>query len=118
MKNDGFYFSLEALITLSLILVVFLAPLQKTQTESKNLIVTQKMHDLLLMWVKQRNFSEKELKTDFEFVFPNNNGTISFDSNSMEIKNGGREAKEIFVESITYIGDDLNYGKITLTVFN
>ena len=118
MKNDGLYFSLEAALSLALIMVIFLAPAQQTDNSQKEVLTQQKMHDLLIVWAKQRDFSKQELASDFEFVFQNKNGTIEANENIFEVQKQLRPARNKITETINYVGDDLQFKQIRLTVFD
>jgi len=118
MQHRGFYFSLEILITLILILMIFLMPMQNFDSEIEDVFVVQKMHDLLLIWSKQRDFSENTLKSDFEFVFPSKSGIIETEGKKIEINKFGITNRNKIVEKINYIGENFEYKKIILTVFN
>ncbi|MBI2598449.1 MAG: hypothetical protein HYW50_04605 [Candidatus Diapherotrites archaeon] len=117
MKTDGYYFSLEATIALFLILMITLALTTNTSTKTKDVLVLQKMHDLLLVWAKERDFSEQTLKQDFEFVFPAKGGLIEIDGKTVEIRKSTAKGRKIS-EEINYLGKELEYKKIVLTIFD
>ena len=76
------------------------------------------MHDLLLIWSKQRNFSENTLKSDFEFVFPNKSGLIEVEGKKIEINKLVIKNRKKIVEKINYIGEDFEYKKLILIYNN
>ena len=118
MKHTGFSFLFDASIALVLLTVLFLVAQQKVETGADELILSQKMHDLLIIWAKERNFSREELDSDFEFVFPVHAGIIEVQGEKIELKKPGEKNKKKIVESINFVGEDFQLKKITLTVFD
>ncbi len=118
MKNDGFYFSLDAALSLALITIIFLAPTQQADNSMKDLLLQQKMHDLLIVWARQRDFSKQELKSDFEFVFPNKSGAITANGQEIEVQTQFGQTRSKITETINYVGDDLRFKQIRLTIFD
>lgn len=118
MKNKGIYFSLETTITLSLIIMVLIAPVQKNSTDLEKLILTQKMHDLLLAWASEKNFSANEMKEDFEFAFGQKSAIIAAGEEKIEIRTQNKIFQEKIAETINVLDQNFEYKKISLTVFN
>src|SRR3989338_9142456 len=103
MNRNGFYFSLEAALTLALIALILISPKQKMESDASTILLQQKMHDFLLVSAKQRSFSMQELKSNFEFVFPDKNGKIEIGSEIIEIETKHYSGNSKIVETINFV---------------
>ena len=114
MNNRGFYFTFEAAITL-LLAISLIATLQFPQPESiDSLLIKQKQHDLLTVWILSRNFNAAEMEGDFRFVFPQSGGFIEIGGEKVLI---GKQSREISVETATYVGEDLELRTIAVGIY-
>lgn len=88
MKNKGFYLSLEALFSLTLLILLILALPPTKATGFQDIYVAQKSHDLLKLWnheIKSFNaFTVSAMLKDFKEVFPEAEGEIKI--------NGGEQS--------------------------
>lgn len=99
-------------------MIVFLLAVQPSSSDSYNdLVLSQKMHDVLLVWQKEKNFSLNELKADFEFVFPLKSGRIEIENAFVDI-GLQKNFQKNFTEEISVIDDEFTEKKIKLTVFD
>jgi len=85
MKNSGFWLSFEAIVSMALLGILLSSPLQESKPGLENLHIFKKESDLLLLWTKDYTPELKEMKEDFELVFPGKSGTIYFDGKKIEI---------------------------------
>lgn len=113
--NRGFYLSLEACVSLILLIIAILAVAGvDPDTNLKEIYILQKENDLLKIWSRKCTFSESEIISDFNFAFPESCGKIEVDG--IIISNNNCAGNSI--SSSAYFFDaDLNPRKITLTVF-
>ncbi len=91
-NEKGFSFTLEALISFSVLLLILTIPVQKEKSDLEKIYSIQKEHDLIKIWIKTKNFEEKNLKEDFKKMFPFQKGEIEIKGKKIEIK--GKEGKD------------------------
>jgi len=84
VKNNGFWLSFEAIISMALLGLLLSVPLQETRPGLENLHIFKKENDLLLLWTKN-TVKLEEMKKDFETAFPNKSGTVYFDAEKIAI---------------------------------
>ncbi len=76
--NKGFVFSFEAVLSILIFSLILLSLPQTTQSSFKELIVIQKINDLLKVW--SYDFDISEIESDVGFIFKNNeNVTVIID---------------------------------------
>ncbi len=85
MKNNGFWLSFEAIISMALLGILLSSPLQESRPGLENLHIFKKESDLLLLWTKDDTPELKEIAADFELAFPEKSGAIYFDGKKIEI---------------------------------
>ena len=76
IKEKGFSFTLEALISLMILTAVLSIPAEKNESNLEKIYCLQKENDLIKVWVKTKNFDEIEMKEDFRKMFPFQKGEI------------------------------------------
>jgi len=114
VNEDGFHFTFEAAITL-LLAISLVAALHFPGPENiDSLLIKQKQHDLLSVWILARNFNAEEMAGDFRFVFPQSQGFIEIDGEKVFI---GEQSGEISVETAAFVGEDLKLREIAVGVY-
>jgi len=100
IKEKGFSFTLEALISL-MVLAAFLGILQEKSTAGlEKIYCLQKENDLIKAWIKTKNFNEKELEKDFREMFPAEEGKITVDGKKTNVS--GRKGKNTIISEGFY----------------
>jgi len=113
-NEKGFSFTLEALISFSVLILILTVPVQKEKSDLEKIYSIQKEHDLIKVWIKEKNFEEKILKEDFRKMFPFQKGKIEVEGKKIEIK--GKEGKnELNVSGFYYKNGKIN--EISVKVF-
>lgn len=116
-KKGFFYFTLDCIIA-SMIVFSFISTLQTTHSQQfQEIIITQKMHDLLTVWAKQKTTNINELESDFLFVFKTHSGVIELDGQKKQIKKQ-KQNQQVFSEETLIIDTDFKLKKLRLTVFD
>ncbi|MBU1120441.1 MAG: hypothetical protein ABIE23_00860 [archaeon] len=117
-KEKGYVFTLEALISLIILLCVIIAiPLKEEREEENILYITQLGHDLLKVWGKEGKFVEGEMKQDFELVFPSLKGEIEVNGKKIKV-NGDGEYKNKLVLDGFYLREGNELNGVRLIVFH
>ncbi len=117
MNEKGFYILFDLVLS-AIALIAFLSLVQANPTDGySDLVLSQKSHDLLTVWAKERNFDLKEMKTDFELVFSGKSGAIEVGGKKILIGKN-KDAKKAFVEETVFLDDALNESRIRLVVFD
>jgi hypothetical protein len=76
--NNGFIFSVEGAMSL-LFLGLILLTLTPPENEGPRILpIVQKQHDLIVVWDATNTQDTESLQKDFETVFPDHSGTITF----------------------------------------
>ena len=118
MRSSGLYLSLEAIFSLIILISLLVIPTQLREQNLDELYIMQKQNDLLKIWVRERNFEEANLKSDFLFVFPNQKGLIEFGNKKIVI--GKLEGLNNYRKSVAighYLDGELELREIKLTVY-
>jgi hypothetical protein len=114
VNRNGFHFTFEAAITL-LFVLSFIALLHFPQPYNMDsLLLKQKQHDLLSVWLISRNFNIEEMEKDFLFVFPGTGGFIEINGKRREI---GNESTEISIENATYLDEGMELRTVSIGVY-
>ncbi len=85
MKNNGYWLSFEAIISMALLGILLSSPLQESRPGLENLHIFKKESDLLLLWTKEYLPELKGMKADFEKTFQNKSGAIYFNGKKIAI---------------------------------
>lgn len=88
MNCNGIHLTLEALLSLILLVLFISVPFYSGEKNGKKLdglYIIQKENDLLKVWMQEKELNEDVLKEDFEFVFPENNGVIEINGKKLGI---------------------------------
>lgn len=95
IKEKGFNFTLEALISLMILIAVLSVPVEKNPVDLEKIYCIQKENDLIKIWIKTKKFDEKEMQEDFKKMFPFQKGEITLKEKKIEVngKNGANELK-------------------------
>jgi len=120
MRNKGFYLSLEAAISLSIMIFLSLSVLPYYLPQNtEELSTIKKMHDLLKVWQSLPEISNETLINDTNFVFPEQDFAIYVDGseifNTTEI---GIDTMQKHVVSGKVYSKTGNETEIALIVFN
>jgi len=93
VKDNGYYLSTEAIVSLLLLGLLLSTPLHESNESLSNLHVFKKENDLLLLWAGQwPDLSEKQIVQDFEFAFPGKAGQVFWKGKTIEIGAKGEDA--------------------------
>lgn len=77
IKQKGFGFTLEALTSLTILVIIISIPITYNENDLSKIYCLQKENDLIKIWIKTKGFKEKELKNDFREMFPFQQGEIT-----------------------------------------
>jgi len=115
VNSDGFHFTFEACLTLLFVLSFIVLLDFPQQYNMDSLLLKQKQHDLLAVWLMQRNFDLGEMENDFGFVFPESSGFIEINGNRTEIGNsdGG-----LSIENAFYLDESLELRSISIGIYH
>lgn len=115
MNAKGLYASVEAMLSL-LLLVAVLLSIQETEEPSlENLYLLQKENDLLKLWVKNGIPPKEEMVADFALVFPGKSGEIRVNESIISV--GNYKGNEAMASEILFIDSQLNKTRVALLVF-
>lgn len=114
MRNNGFYASMEALLSLLLLAAMLLTVREAKGPSLENLYILQKENDLLKLWAKEGIPAGEEMTGDFELAFPGRGGEIRVNDIIIPI---GDSSKEAVSSEILFIDSHLNKTKVVLAVF-
>lgn len=118
MNNRAIYLSVEAIISLIILISILALPSESREQNLDDLHVLQKQNDLLKVWTMERDFSAANLESDFLFVFPQQSGLVEFENKKIEIgKSGSLGNYKKSVASGYYIDDELRMKEIRLIVY-
>ena len=119
MNEPGFYLSLEAAFSILLLFSLLLIPFTFPAHGLDELSIAQKQHDLLIVWLRERNFSEEELESDFNFVFSEKKGMIEFNGGKIFLNEGIKKPYEkVLAEEMHFVGSNLKLQRFVLTVYH
>ncbi len=114
IKEKGFSFTLEALISLTVLILIISIPIEENKSDLTKIYSIQKENDLIKVWIKEGKFNEQEIKKDFKKMFPFQKGEIEFEGKKIEVK--GVKGKNIIKNSgFYYKNEKLN--EISVKVF-
>lgn len=113
--NNGFVFSLEALLSLLLLASILLVPQIQYENRLSELLIFQKENDLLKIWGAQQKFSLDEMRMDFELAFPEKNGEIRIGLESELV--GGKGKKAVCSEAL-FFTEEMSFTNISICVFD
>ena len=117
MKNKGFSHAIELAIAIAAFFIIISAITPPETKLYDEIIISQKMHDILLVWAKENLTNEKEMQSDFEFLFQGKNGEIEINNKKIQIQKNQPNKKK-FSEEIKYFDNNSSMIKIRLVVFN
>jgi hypothetical protein len=86
IKEKGFSFTLEALISFIVLIAIISIPVQENENNMEKIYTIQKENDLIKIWIKTEEFSEKGMKEDFRKMFPFQKGEVFIDGKKIEIE--------------------------------
>lgn len=86
IKEKGFSFALEALISLMILIALLSIPIEQKENDLEKIYCLQKENDLIKVWIKTKNFNEKEMEKDFRKMFPFQKGEIKIKGKKIAIK--------------------------------
>lgn len=115
MNGQGYYLSLEAMVSLALLGCILAMPLHGSGLDLNDLHIFKKENDLLLHWAKTGDsLDEKRIEDEFRFAFPEKSGQIHWNGKSTSI---GKAGKESVSSKAVFFGKNLEKQEITLIVF-
>ena len=93
MANDrGFYLLVDILLSIIFVFALVLLVQPQAKEGYQELLLSQKAHDLLIVWQKSNELSLKEMQSDFEFFLNGKSGEIELDGETIKI------GKQFFLE--------------------
>lgn len=115
LNKKAFALTIEAILALLVVASIASFPMQAQKTDLLELLVLQKENDLLKIWL-QEELDEKEMASDFEFAFPQQNGEIEFNGKTIKIKKFGYETKRSISSSALFYLANGNLAELRITV--
>ena len=116
--DKGYCFSFEALLALIVLIGLgfyFLGSIKKDEGIDR-IYVVQLEHDLLKVWIKEKNFNEGEMRKDLEKAFPQIKAEIKIGGKAIKI-NENNGFKEAISASAFFVDKENKVQEIKLTVF-
>ncbi len=110
----GFAFTLEALLSLGIIAMILVIPLNEKEKAYEKIYVLQKENDLIKVWINSGDFSEKTIKEDFRKMFPSAYGEISVEGKTISVK--GTKGKNI-IKSTGFYYKNSRLNEISVKTF-
>jgi len=115
VKTEGYYLSLEAILSMALLGILLASPLPEAMPGLENLHLFKKENDLLLLWARQfDSVNERVLREDFEFAFPGKSGEITLDGKKLAV---GKKGRESVSSEAVFFDRHMQAHKIRLVVF-
>ena len=99
-SGKGFSFTLEALISLTVLILIISIPIEENKSDLTKIYSIQKENDLIKVWIKEGKFNEQEIKKDFKKMFPFQKGEIEFEGQKIELE--GIKGKNVIKNSGFY----------------
>ena len=116
MSAKGIYLSIEATLSLLLLLAVVISEREAQEPSTQELYIFQKENDLLKLWAKKGMPPIEEMASDFEFAFPGKSGEIGLDGELLKI--GKLEYGSGAISSeIEFFNSKLGKKRVRLRVF-
>ena|SRR3990167_194381 len=111
------HLTFEASITLLLAISLAATMHMPVHADMGGLVMKQKMHDLISVWIMMREFDAEEMENDFKFVFGGDAaGFIEVDGRLNEFGRKGIGANA-HIESGTYVDRDFNLRRIRVGIY-
>lgn len=112
----GFYLSMEAIISLIILISILTVPLESERVNLMDVYIFQQENDLLKIWTIRGEFNAGEMTSDFKFLFRGKSGIVEIGGSKITI---GSDFTGNAVSSTAYFYNyDLGQVKIMITVFN
>jgi hypothetical protein len=106
--------SLEAALSLLVLVAIILSTPSAESPGLQNLLILQKEHDLMRIWARGGLPEIEEMASDFKFAFGNRSGKINVNGRVVSI---GPESKEAISAQMDFFDWNLGRKKVVLTVF-
>ena len=115
MKNDGYWLSIEAIVSMALLATLLSMPLQENIQSFSDLHLLKKENDLLLIWAKgfERTGIE-QMAVDFEEAFPGKTGVVSIDGKELAV---GKKGVEAIASNAAFFDRQMQRHELSLVVF-
>jgi hypothetical protein len=118
LNEHALAIAIEAIFALLLAATIASFPIQENNNAKvEELLILQKENDLLKVWLQQQTLQEKELLSDFEFVFPNRTGTISVAGKKIEIKKNNTFFQKIISSSAFCLSENSELLELRIAVY-
>jgi len=115
VRSNGFYLSLEAIVSMLLLTALLSHALPKEESSLNDLHVFKKENDLLLLWQLQgQGLNAGQMQLDFEFAFPEQSGKIVFNGEEIIV---GKQGGEAIASEIVFFDGGIGRHEIRLIVF-
>ena len=114
MKNNAFYLSFEAMLSL-LVLVAVVSAIETEENDAfENLYILQKEHDLLKIWAKKKIPMLQEMASDFMFAFPKKGGKVGVNNVWVRV---GKQEGEAVCSSMNFFDSKISKKNVSVCVF-
>ncbi|MDP2973801.1 MAG: hypothetical protein Q8N60_02005 [Candidatus Diapherotrites archaeon] len=114
-QKKGFYLSMEAILSMVLLVSLLAFPLPQQSSYLNDLHVFKKENDLLLLWQQQgSSLNLEQMQRDFQFAFPGLSGKIVFDGIEKPVGTGKNES---IASEIAFFDGLMQRHEIKLVVF-
>jgi hypothetical protein len=113
--KKGFYLSMEAILSMALLVSLLAFPLPQQSSYLNDLHVFKKENDLLSLWQMQGNtLNAEQMQGDFRFAFPGVDGKIVLDGIETTM---GESGKAGIASEIVFFDGLMQRHEIKLVVF-
>ncbi len=113
MKSNGLFASIEATLSLLMLIAVVVSMPRTEQPNLETLHILQKEHDLLLIWAKTWPVQPDEMEGDFRKLFPGKNGAVELNTDLREI---GALEGEIVSSEMHFLDRSGNWNRVVVYV--
>ncbi|MFH1586420.1 MAG: hypothetical protein ABID38_01025 [Candidatus Diapherotrites archaeon] len=112
------HLSTEALFSLFLLCSVLLLPASFSSPSYSEVLLVQKGNDLLAVWMMQRSFSQREILSDIQLVFPMHAVLVEIDGSEYWHNKRNFAGMDATSSSIFFLDDSLQLKELRLTIYH
>jgi hypothetical protein len=115
VKNNGYWLSVEAIVSMALLASLLSMPMQESGQGFSGLQMLKKENDLLLLWARgHESTGLAKMGIDFKKAFPGKSGIVSMDGTELAIGTRGTEA---VASSVSFFDRQMQRHELSLVVF-
>lgn len=116
MKNEGYWLSIEAIVSMAMLAALLSMPMQENTSQGfSDLHTLKKENDLLLIWAKSHEKTGiEQMAGDFEDAFPGKAGIVSIDGEQVVI---GKKGVEAIASNAAFFDRQMQRHELSLVVF-